>query len=108
MSSLSPAIEWTEAEGFPLAGTYVGPDAVLSGVFMRLATEWEGFAALPHEFIDTGDTIVVLGKYSGKYVATGKRFSADYAHVWKLRDGKAVSFRQIVDSALVNKALIPG
>ena len=108
LSSLSPHIEWTEAEGFPLAGTYIGPDAVLSGVFMRLATEWEGFAAPPHEFIDAGDTIVVLGKYSGKYVATGKRFSADYAHVWKLRYGKAVSFRQIVDSALVNEALIPG
>lgn len=108
LSSLSPDIEWTEAEGFPLAGTYIGPDAVLSGVFMRLATEWEGFAVAPHEFIDAGDTIVVLGKYSGKYVATGKYFSADYAHVWKLRDGKAVSFRQIVDSALVNEALIPG
>ena len=105
LGSLSPNIEWTEAEGFPLAGTYIGPDAVLSGVFMRLATEWEGFAAVPHEFIDAVDTIVVLGRYSGKYVATGKPFSADYAHVWKLREGKVVSFRQIVDSALVNEAL---
>jgi uncharacterized protein len=29
-------IQWTEADGFPLVGTYVGPQAVLEGVFMRL------------------------------------------------------------------------
>jgi hypothetical protein len=26
--ALDPAIEWTEAEGFPYGGTYVGRDAV--------------------------------------------------------------------------------
>ena len=62
---LSSDVEWTEAEGFPLGGTYRGPDAVLSGVFMRLGTEWDGFAAVPHEFIDGGDTVVALGRYSG-------------------------------------------
>lgn len=29
-------IEWTEAEGFPLHGTYIGPQAVVDGVFMRI------------------------------------------------------------------------
>ena len=28
--------------------------------------------AVPDEFIDAGDAIVVLGKYSGAYKATGK------------------------------------
>ena len=46
---LSPDIAWTEAEGFPYAGTYHGPKAVLEGVFMRLGTEWIGFAAVPDE-----------------------------------------------------------
>jgi ketosteroid isomerase-like protein len=40
---LDPAIEWTEAEGFPLAGTFHGPDAVIKGVLMRLAGEWDVF-----------------------------------------------------------------
>ena len=105
LGSLSADIEWTEAEGFPLGGTYVGPDAVLKGVFMRLGTEWEGYAAVPYEYIDGGDAIVALGKYSGKYVATGKSFEAHFAHVWKLRDGKAYRFQQYVDSAKVNEAL---
>ena len=95
---LSSDIEWTEAEGFPYGGTYNGPDAVLDGVFMRLGTEWDGYAAVPTEFIDAGDTIVALGKYSGKYKATGKSFQADFAHVWKLRDGKAIKFMQYTDT----------
>ncbi|HKU73686.1 MAG TPA: nuclear transport factor 2 family protein [Pyrinomonadaceae bacterium] len=105
LGSLSPEIVWTEAEGFPYAGTYHGPGSVLTEVFMRLGTEWDGFAAVPEEFIDGGDTIVVLGKYSGTYKATGKSFQANFAHVWKLQDGKAVRFIQYVDTLLVHRAV---
>jgi ketosteroid isomerase-like protein len=102
---LDPNIAWTEAEGFPYGGTYKGPDAVLAGVFMRLVGEWDGFAAVPDEFIDAGDTIVALGKYSGTYKATCKSFKANFAHVWKISEGKAVRFVQYVDTLLVQKAL---
>lgn len=105
LAVLSSDIEWTEAEGFPYGGTYRGPKAVLEGVFMRLGTEWQGFAAVPHEFIDGGATIVALGKYSGVYKATNKSFQADFAHVWKLREGRAVRFVQYVDTLLVHRAL---
>ena len=102
---LSPDIEWTEAEGFPYGGTYKGPNAVLEGVFMRLGTEWDGYSAIPDEFIDAGDIVVVLGKYSGKYKATGKSFLADFAHVWMVREGKAVKFVQYTDTLKVHQAL---
>lgn len=104
---LSADIEWTEAEGFPYGGTYHGPRAVLEGVFMRLGSEWNGFAAVPHELIDGGDTIVALGKYSGTYKATNKSFQADFAHVWKFREGKAVRFVQYTDTLLVQRAVDP-
>ena len=102
---LNPDIKWTEAEGFPYGGTYVGPDGVLEGVFMRLGAEWDGFAAVPDEFIDGGDRVVVLGKYGGTYKATGKSFQADFAHVWEVREGKAVRFVQYVDTLIVQRAL---
>ena len=107
LGALSPDIAWTEAAGFPYGGTYHGHDAVLSGVFMRLATEWEGFAAVPREIIDGGDSVVALGQYSGKYNATGKSFVAEFAHVWKIKDGKAVTFTQYTDTKLVAAALQP-
>ena len=105
LGSLSPEVQWTEAEGFPYGGTYVGPAAVLEGVFMRLGTEWEGFSAVPEEFIDGGETVVALGKYGGTYKATGKSFQANFAHVWKVREGQAVRFIQYVDTLVVQRAL---
>ena len=104
---LSPDVNWTEAEGFPYGGTYVGPDAVLQGVFMRLGTEWEGFAAVPGEFVDGGETVVALGTYSGTYKATGKSLRANFAHVWKIQGGKVVRFTQYVDTLIVHRALQP-
>lgn len=102
---LSSEVEWTEAQGFPYGGTYRGPRAVLEGVFIRLGSEWNGFAAVPDEFIDAGDTVVALGKYSGTYKATKKSFQANFAHVWKVSEGKAVRFVQYVDTLLVHRAL---
>ena len=74
---------------------------------MRLGTEWEGFAAVPDEFIDGGETVVALGEYGGTYKATGKSFRANFAHVWKVRDGKAVRFTQYADTLIVQRALQP-
>lgn len=105
LAPLDPNVHWTEAEGFPCAGDYEGPDAVAQGVLVPLTTEWEGFSAVPAEFIDGGDKIVAMGRYSGKYKATGKSFECDFAHVWTIRDEKAVRFKQYVDSALVQEAM---
>jgi uncharacterized protein len=105
LSVLAPDASWTEAEGFPYGGTYVGADAVLRNVFMRIGTEWQGFAAVPHEFVADGDTVIALGDYSGAYKATGKSFVAPFVHVWKFRDGKVATFRQHTDTAVVQRAL---
>jgi hypothetical protein len=51
LAVLAQDVSWVEAEGFPYGGTYSGPDAVLENVFMKLGTEWEGFSAVPHEFV---------------------------------------------------------
>ena len=105
LAALDPEVRWTEAAGFPYAGTHVGPDAVLHGVFARLGGEWDGFAAVPEELVAEGDTVVALGTYSGVYKASGKRVSVPFAHVWKLRDDKVVTFHQHTDTAVVQAAL---
>jgi hypothetical protein len=105
LGALDPAIEWTEAEGFPYGGTYVGRDAVLANVFMKLATDWDGFAAVPSEYVCEGDTVVALGEYSGTFKATGKRFRAPFVHVWRSRGEALVKFRQHTDTAIVQAAL---
>ena len=102
---LAPNVEWTEAEGFPYGGTFVGPDAVLQNVFMKLGTEWDGYAAVPHEFIADAETVIALGDYSGTFKATGKSFKAPFVHVWRFSGGKVTRFRQHTDTAVVQRAL---
>lgn len=105
LGALAAEIEWTEAEGFPYGGTYIGPEAVLMNVFMKLGTEWEGFSAIPEQIIADGEAVVALGNYSGKFLATGKSMTVPFAHVWTIRDGKAVRFVQYTDTLKVSEAL---
>ncbi len=100
LAVMAPDIRWTEAEGGPYGGVFIGPDAVLENVFMKLGGEWDGYAAVPTEFLSQGETVVVLGNYSGVYKKTGKGFSAPYVHVWRFRGGLAVEFQQYTDTAV--------
>jgi uncharacterized protein len=105
LAVLAPDTEWTEAEGFPYAGTYVGPEAIVAGVFRRLATEWTGYRADVHTYLEDGDRVAAFGVYSGTYNATGKSMRASFAHLYQVRDGKIASMTQYVDTAMVRKAL---
>lgn len=107
-AALAPDAEWTEAEGFPYGGTYVGPQAILEGVFHRLATEWIDYRAKVHIYFEDGDRVAAFGEYSGTYKATGKAMKAAFAHLYHLKDGKIVRMHQYVDSAVVQKALTLG
>jgi len=105
LQSFGENIEWTEAEGFPYGGTYRGGDAILENVFMKLATEWDGYTVAPDEFLDTGECVVALGHYSGSYKATGKSMRVPFAHVWTLDGGKVKKFVQYTDTLKVSEAL---
>ena len=100
LAAMSPDIVWNEAENYPYAdgNPYRGPEAILAGVFARIGSEWDGFAAVPEEYIDGGDTIVVLGRYRGTYRASGRSMDAQMVHVWRLADGRITRFDQRVDT----------
>lgn len=99
-------ISWIEAKGFPYAGTYVGLANITSNVFARLGSEWLNYKFTPEDYITNEDRVVAYGTYSGTYKRTGKYFEARAAHLWKLKDGKIISFEQFVDSLTVNNSMI--
>ncbi len=106
LSAFDADISWTEAEGFMYGGTYHGPDSVVAGVFMRIGTEWEGFAAVPAKIIDGGDgNVASFGTYSGKYLKTGKSVLVPFAHEWELRDGKIFKYNQHIDTLVIARDL---
>jgi ketosteroid isomerase-like protein len=104
LAMMDDKIEWTEAEGFPLYdGTFVGPQAVVDGVFMRLGEIGDDFTVTPTRFVAEGDIVVAVGTYSWKHRSTGERAKVQMAHVWTFRDGKIISFEQLVDTLKVQE-----
>ncbi len=100
ISILDPGIDWLEAEGFIYAdrNPYKGSQAVLEGVFLRFATEWDGFTVSPQEWLDAGDHVVVFGTYTGTYKNTQKSVRAPFAHIWGVAGSKVVKYRQFTDT----------
>ena len=100
-------IEWREAENFIYAdrNPYHGPQAVLEGVFMRLASEWADFRVMPEEWLDAGNHIVVLGTFSGRHQETGREVRAQFAHIWGVTHGRVVRFQQYTDTKQFAEAI---
>ncbi|MEQ8704457.1 MAG: nuclear transport factor 2 family protein [Phaeodactylibacter sp.] len=94
-------IVWNEAESFPYAdkNPYVGPEAVLNGVFARIGAEWEYWNLTDIELHDvSGNKVLATLRYNAKHKATGKTIDSQTAHLWTLRDGKIIAFQQFTDT----------
>ena len=102
---VSEDITWTEAKGFPYAGTYIGLASVTENVFKRLGSEWIDYKFTPDDYIANEDKVAAFGTYSGTNKITNKYFEARVAHIWHLKNGKIISFEQFVDSKTVVEAI---
>jgi uncharacterized protein len=98
LGAFAEDIEWYEAEGMPYGGLHRGGEAVAQNVFGPIAEDVEGFAVTPKEFMSTGDTVAVVVNYTGTGKSTGKPLDIPVVHVWEVRDGKIVRFRQFIDT----------
>ena len=108
LAVFDPNIEWRQAEGNPYkpdGHAWIGGDAILQNLFMRLGTEWDGFTVTPEKLHDAGDTVVAECRYTGVYKATGKSINAQACHVWTFRDAKATSFQQYLDTGQMQDAM---
>lgn len=107
LSRFDPTIRWLEAEGFPLSdrNPYVGPEAILQGVFARLPEDWDDFRVEVGELVGGGDCVTMLGRYKATCRRTGKPLDVQVSHLWILRNGKVVRFQQMVDTAAVARAM---
>ncbi|MCB9896944.1 MAG: nuclear transport factor 2 family protein [Planctomycetes bacterium] len=108
LALLDTDVAWFEAENNPYrpgGEPWHGPQAVLDELFMRLGGEWDGFGVTPLRYHDAGDSVIVEGRYSGTFLATGKSLDAQVCHVWTLRDGRITRFQQYVDTAQLHAVM---
>lgn len=108
LASLDKEITWNEAENFPYAdgNPYIGHDAVLNGVFARLGAEWEYWNLVDINLKNMdGDMVLATGRYQAKNKKSSKKINAQFAHLWTLKNGKAVRFQQYADTKQVAAAM---
>ena len=102
LGAMDPGIRWHEAEGnpyMPSGEAFVGPQAIVDNLFVKLGEEWDGFTVTPGSYHDAGDVVTVEGRYTGVHKETGKALDAQFCHIWTLKDGKIAVFQQYVDTA---------
>jgi len=93
-----------EAPQVPNNGVTQGKDAVKQ-IFAELGNYWESFSITPDEFIESGDTVVVLSHSESKGKNTGKEVKLPWVHVWRFRDGKVADVQALTDTALAADAI---
>lgn len=85
-----PEVKFVVSDEFPDAGIYRGHEGVLEG-FGRWVRAWEGFRIVAEEMAPAPDgRIVVLTRYLGRGRGSGLEIDREAAHVWTMRDGRAV------------------
>ena len=105
VDSFHDDIEWhlPEIENVPYSGSIKGRSNV-EKFFQTLAEDQQVVNFDPREFIASGDRVVVLGDYTWHVIPTDKDFSGNWVHVWTVKEGKAVSFREYTDTYAVSIA----
>ena len=105
LAALDSKVVWNEAEGNALAdgNPYIGPDAVLEGVFTRVLEDFPNFTLndIVLHNMENNQVLATL-RYKATMKATGKELNAQAAHLWSLKDGKIIAFQQYVDTRQLN------
>ena len=70
----------------------------------QIAEQWESFRVTPDEFLEQGDTVVVLGHSEGK-AKNGNEVKVPFVHVWRMQDGKGKEVLALTDTLQVARAL---
>lgn len=105
---MDPKIVWNEAEGNKLAdgNPYIGPEAVLNGVFARLPQDFKDFKLSTIELHEmSSNRVLATLRYTGKSLHNGKELDAQVAHLWTLTDGKIVAFQQYADTKQLDEMM---
>ena len=105
LADIAQDCAWTEMDGFPCAGTHVGPEAIVGGVFKPLGAMFDGYTFTLERLLDAGDEAVAIGNYTATHKNTGKSMNVRVVHVWGGSGGKIHRFEQFTDTLRVAEVM---
>lgn len=105
VSLMADNVEWQlpDVANIPFSGKRSGRESITQ-FFASVAANQEALQFEPREFIEQGDKVVALGHYRWRILSTGREYASDFVHVFTVRDGQIVAFREHFDTALAQAA----
>jgi len=103
-SVMHPEVEFHQAEQLPWGGHYKGYPEGVQPFFTKLRSHIDSHAEMERCW-EAGDAVVVVGRTRGKTRASGKSFDLPAVVIWRIRDGKIVSFEPFIDTPAMLEAL---
>jgi uncharacterized protein len=98
VACLADDIQWHEATGLPWGGFAAGPSAVVDTVFAPALEHFPDLTVTPEEIVTSGDTVIVVHRYTGTGKDTGAILNLLGVGIWDVRDGSISRYRQFVDT----------
>jgi len=84
--------EWKQVHGVVEPGSHVGADA--NRALRSIFEVYEDLRVEAEEYVDAGDTIVVVARAHGTALRSGLHMDQRLAFVWTVREGKPVQMEQ--------------
>jgi uncharacterized protein len=102
-AAIHPDFVMTQSEALPWGGVHRGPDGFFA--FLGALLSYTDPTVEIEDLYDSGDHIVQVGHTTGTVRTTGRPFRVREVHIWRLRDGKLISYDVHIDTAAMLAAL---
>jgi ketosteroid isomerase-like protein len=101
---LAENVTWSEPDGTPWEGLYVGQKAV-AAVIDQVDADWRNWVERDEVYLAGGDTVVVRGTCYGTYRATGLTMETKFVDVWVVKQGKVQKVERTLESEPIAEAM---
>jgi ketosteroid isomerase-like protein len=91
-NKVAPDFEWKQVHGVVGPGSHVGADA--SRALRSIFEIYEDLRVEAEEYVDAGDTIVVVARAHGTACGSGLHMDQRLGFVWMVRQAKPVQMEQ--------------
>jgi ketosteroid isomerase-like protein len=90
----------------PISGRWRGKEQIAAAL-VRNFSLFEDQRPEVQSVVAQGDTVVILGRETGRYRPTGREYELHWVQFFTFRDGKLVRFRELADTAVFLDAVKP-
>jgi uncharacterized protein len=90
-------MEWGWSDEFPGLGGVFADRQTPNQRLLSWLCEWQIWTCEAEDYVKRGDVVVVLTRYRGRGKGSGVEVDEEGAHVWTIRDGKAVRLEVFAD-----------